>query len=710
MSSHDQELVDQYINHSTAPLGANTDGTAPGQNLYEPATVTGSNGELSDSTRYGAQPKDGLPSMNQLSPEAEEAVQQILFPSDIFTQDGTYWADLPFSERWKFCNHQSNSEARRELGIIWRMFKSDPLSPISAYFSTYVSNGMGMFVEGYTLFSVGNVKPLLQNTWPRCWDYANYQKKIPPGQTVLPTECDKNWINAIDYLEIIGIIIGQILVGIEGDWVGRRFGMVQDALVMTLGSVMLTCMWGVNFNGWVICYAWSLFIYGIGVGGEYPMTSTRAMEGSGDRYATSTGDRMHRGRNVLLAFLMQGWGQLFNQAILIILLFIFHNNLQPPFKPNSTQFTFRISFAFIAAVTLYLVYYRYYKISYSEHSLKEAKERLNTSGYDLKSLKLAFSHYWHRLLASCFGWFANDFFFYGNKIFSGVFISLITGGDGKLQVTWLYNLINVGVQLPGYYLAAILVDNKMYGRKWMQANGFMATFALFVGAAFGYKSLTNGSSANLKWFQFIFFFSSFWNQFGYNSTTFLVAAEIFPASIRATCHGFSAAWGKLGALVPTIVYNYVNGSGSMDANQEKFMIVTWFGLAGWIVTLIFLPDTTGLDLREQERYWEFVMAGRPEDYHGVAVNPRHLSLFERVVLKRHLAYNPQLDAEQKMEEFRSTYQSAMLKADGNEQDLTLQQHEFLNSEFGNKFIREAKLISRDNERHASRLDSIEKRL
>ncbi|OJI80478.1 hypothetical protein ASPTUDRAFT_47571, partial [Aspergillus tubingensis CBS 134.48] len=29
---------------------------------------------------------------------------------------------------------------------------------------------------------------------------------------------------------------------------------------------MLTCAWGVTQNGWVICYAWSLFIYGIGVG------------------------------------------------------------------------------------------------------------------------------------------------------------------------------------------------------------------------------------------------------------------------------------------------------------------------------------------------------------------------------------------------------------------------------------------------------------
>ncbi len=35
-------------------------------------------------------------------------------------------------------------------------------------------------------------------------------------------------------------------------------------------------------------------------------------------------DRLHRGRKVTMAFLMQGWGQFFNQIILILLLLIFH--------------------------------------------------------------------------------------------------------------------------------------------------------------------------------------------------------------------------------------------------------------------------------------------------------------------------------------------------------------------------------------------------
>lgn len=94
-------------------------------------------------------------------------------------------------------------------------------------------------------------------------------------------------MDSVTYLEIVGIIIGQILVGIEGgecssarylavkmlnttqpsDWVGRKFGLVQDAVVMLIGVIMLTSVWGATLQGWVVAYTISLFIYGIG--GEF---------------------------------------------------------------------------------------------------------------------------------------------------------------------------------------------------------------------------------------------------------------------------------------------------------------------------------------------------------------------------------------------------------------------------------------------------------
>jgi hypothetical protein len=43
---------------------------------------------------------------------------------------------------------------------------------------------------------------------------------------------------------------------------------------MFVGLLMLAAAWGVTLNGWVICYAWSLFFYSIGVGGEYASSHT----------------------------------------------------------------------------------------------------------------------------------------------------------------------------------------------------------------------------------------------------------------------------------------------------------------------------------------------------------------------------------------------------------------------------------------------------
>lgn len=81
------------------------------------------------------------------------------------------------------------------------------------------------------------MKPLLAATYPACWD----NKK--GGYA-----CNQTWIAALDYLEIVGIIVGQILVGILGDWLGRRWGLIQDAVIMFVGLLMLTASWGVNLS------------------------------------------------------------------------------------------------------------------------------------------------------------------------------------------------------------------------------------------------------------------------------------------------------------------------------------------------------------------------------------------------------------------------------------------------------------------------------
>lgn len=149
----------------------------------------------------------------------------------------------------------------------------------------------------------------------------------------------------------------------------------------------------------------------------------------------------------------------------------------------------------------------------------------------------------------------------------------------------------------------------------------------------------------------IYFLDSFFNQFSPNCTTFLIAAEVFPTPIRGTAHGLAAAAGKLGALVIAVV-------GSYNPTQQQYYIVPWFGLAGMLLTKLFLPDTTGLDLREQQRRWLHIRQGREHEYHGPAVHRKHLSIWGRWMGKgKH--YDADLGYQMKVKECRAEWEAAM---------------------------------------------------
>jgi hypothetical protein len=118
-------------------------------------------------------------------------------------------------------------------------------------------------------------------------------------------------------------------------------------------------------------------------GGEYPMTATIGMEnGVGSGKVSTREDRMHRGRKVVNAFLMQGWGQFANQVILILLMLIFnHGSGTPPISEVTAQWTYRVSFAIPAVGTLWLIYYRTYHMRSASRQLVVAKKKAAVTGY-----------------------------------------------------------------------------------------------------------------------------------------------------------------------------------------------------------------------------------------------------------------------------------------------------------------------------------------
>jgi hypothetical protein len=130
-----------------------------------------------------------------MSENERDVFHALLHPDDMYDQNGTYWADMPIMKRIGFVTAVDRQEAKEEASYFWAMFKKDPLEPIRHYFRTCVIPGAGLGLEGYVLFSIGNVRPLLQAAFPACW------KKF--------SICNEIWTQAVDYLEICGIIVGM---------------------------------------------------------------------------------------------------------------------------------------------------------------------------------------------------------------------------------------------------------------------------------------------------------------------------------------------------------------------------------------------------------------------------------------------------------------------------------------------------------------------
>ena len=70
--------------------------------------------------------------------------------------------------------------------------------------------------------------------------------------------------------------------------------------------------------------------------------------------------------------------------------------------------------------------------------------------------------------------------------------------------------------------------------------------------------------------------------------------QMYPAQVRSTAHGISAATGKVGSILVVVWLNYLG-------NRNKFWITWPFALLGAVICWVFVADNTGLDLAEQVR-------------------------------------------------------------------------------------------------------------
>ena len=86
----------------------------------------------------------------------------------------------------------------------------------------------------------------------------------------------------------------------------------------------------------------------------------------------------------------------------------------------------------------------------------------------------------------------------------------------------------------------------------------------------------------------IFAICQFFFNLGPNTTTFIIPAEAFPTRYRCTCHGISAAAGKLGSVLGQIVVKIFNNKKGIGGVLVAFVIVM---AVGALITKFWTPET-----------------------------------------------------------------------------------------------------------------------
>lgn len=476
--------------------------------------------------------------------------------------------------------------------------------PLTKQFLDAGKSGAGMFTEAYVIFAVGNLNG---SVWPYLYPKC-YNKNDNDG-------CSNQAVSAVPYVEITGIIIGMIGFGLMADHLGRLWGSRMTSSLMLMGAIGVTVAFGIDLSGQFAMFNILIFVYSLGVGGEYPMASSNAAE-------RAEAENLPRGRTVSLTFALQGWGNFINTAVICVLLAITNTEHCTPqylAQGNSTvcsttgmQVVWRVQYALIVPVLCWLVWLRFTRLSESktwekrqEHDVIKGKSQRELLNQRVGDTSMLYSRkYVYRLIGAAGGWFVWDVAFYGNKLFQNTIIIAIIGGN-KSQVSLgnilNYTLLNSFVALCGYYFAAFTIDKKWMGRVRMQNMGFGISAALFLACGYAYPTLSSPSYISL--FQFLYFSSSFFGQFGPNVTTWLLPVEVFPTDIRSQAHGICAATGKLGALAATLAFSYGNNGGKVAA-ADIFIISGYCCLIGLVLTVLFVPDLTNRTLYHIDAHWD----------------------------------------------------------------------------------------------------------
>jgi PHS family inorganic phosphate transporter-like MFS transporter len=470
--------------------------------------------------------------------------------------------------------------------------------------------GVGFFTDAYDIFGISIAATMI--------GYVYHQGGASTANQDL----------GIKVAHSIGTFFGQLLFGWAADQIGRKrmYGVeLMIIIVGTLGQAVAGEAPGISIYGVIIMWR---FIMGMGIGGDYPLSAVITSEFAARRI---------RGRMMAAVFSAQGWGNFTSAIVSIIVIVAYKSEIlaEPVTDLKAIDQCWRLIIGLGCVPGVIALYFRLtipetprYTMDI-ERNIKQASQDvdtyLTTGTYVVdpihnneraevpKATLSDFASYFSQwknfkiLFGAAWSWFALDIAFYGLGLNSSTILATIgfgsyTGGSKQLQMyQTLYNvsvgniILAVGGLIPGYYFTFAFVD--FWGRKPIQLMGFVLLTIIFCCMGFGYHAMLATASGK-KAFVFLYCMANFFQNFGPNTTTFIIPGEVFPTRYRSTGHGISAASGKLGAIVAQVGFSRLKDIGGSNAWLDHILeIFAFFMLTGIFSTLL-LPETKGLSLED----------------------------------------------------------------------------------------------------------------
>lgn len=245
-----------------------------------------------------------------------------------------------------------------------------------------------------------------------------------------------------------------------------------------------------------------------------------------------------------------------------------------------------------------------------EEKLERLAEKSSNS-FGLFSKEFLKRHGLH-LVGTTTTWFLLDIAFYSNNLFQkDIFTAIgwIPPAKSMNAVHEVYRiakaqtLIALCSTVPGYWFTVLFID--IIGRFTIQLMGFFFMTVFMFALAIPYDHWTHKD--NRIGFVIMYSLTFFFANFGPNATTFVVPAEIFPARLRSTCHGISAAAGKAGAIVGA--FGFLYAAQSKDPSKRdvgypagigvkySLIVLGCVNALGFIFTFL-VPEPMGRSLEE----------------------------------------------------------------------------------------------------------------